>query len=144
MLKRIYHWFFDKRPEPAYSYAEERHNDWTIHHHDPGAAMRERQFQSHVIQEIKKLFPTCVILKNDPTYLQGVPDLSIFYRDRWAMLEVKPSLDAPRQPNQEYYVSTLRGMSFAAFICPENEEEVLNDLQRALQPRRPTRLPQRE
>jgi hypothetical protein len=52
------------------------------------------------------------------------------------MLEVKASADAPEQPNQEYYVNSLDAMSFAAFIYPENEEEVLDDLQSAFERRR--------
>jgi len=35
-------------------------------------------------------------------------------------------------------------MSFAAFIYPENEAEVLHALQRAFEHRRPTRIPLRE
>jgi hypothetical protein len=106
--------------------------------------MREREFQSQLIREIRDRLPGCIILKNDSSYLQGIPDLTIFYRDRWAMLEVKPSDRSPRQPNQEHYVSVLDGMSFAAFVCPENEEEILNALQHALQPRRSARVSQSE
>jgi hypothetical protein len=106
--------------------------------------MREREFQSQLIKKINQRLPGSIILKNDSAYLQGIPDLTIFYQDRWAMLEVKPSDRSPRQPNQEHYVSLLDGMSFAAFVCPENEEEILNDLQHALQPRRSARVSQCE
>ena len=82
-------------------------------------------FQTHVIKELTELFPGCIILKNDPQYLQGIPDLSIFYGDRWAMLEVKRSENENHQPNQDYYVEELSRMGFAAFIYPENEEEVM-------------------
>lgn len=98
--------------------------------------MRERDYQARLIKKLKRRFPGCVILKNDPQYLQGILDLSIFYEQRWAMLEVKASVNAPRQPNQDYYVEMLNEMSFAAVIYPENEEEVLHDLQQALRPRR--------
>ena len=77
------------------------------------------------------MFPGCVILKNDPTYIQGVPDLIVLYENKWAMLEVKKDSSASHQPNQDYYVDKLGKMSFAAFIFPENVEEVLNDLQQA-------------
>jgi hypothetical protein len=98
--------------------------------------MLERDYQAGLIKRIKRLLPGCVVLKNDSAYLQGVPDLTILYRDMWAMLEVKASPSAAHQPNQEYYVELLGEMSFAAFIHPQNEEEVLRDLQQALQPRR--------
>lgn len=85
-------------------------------------------FQSHVIKVLNELFPGCLVLKNDPQYLQGIPDLSVFYGDRWAMLEVKRSEDERHQPNQDYYVEELSRMGFAAFIFPENEEEVIEAL----------------
>lgn len=96
-----------------------------------GQTKLERDYQSDLIKKLKHLFPGCLILKNDPTYLQGILDLSIFYKDRWAMLEVKASASSPEQPNQRYYVELLDAMSFAAFIYPENEEEVLDALQQS-------------
>ena len=104
---------------------------------------RESQFQSELIKEIRYLFPGCIVLKNDAGYLQGIPDLLILYKSTWAALEVKRSLRAPRQPNQEYYIEELDVMSFASFICPENKQEVLDELQQALAPRRAARLSQR-
>lgn len=91
--------------------------------------MKESQFQAQLIKDIRKLFPGCIVLKNDPEYIQGFPDLTIFYRDKWALLECKRSSDAPHQPNQDFYISHANEMSFARFICPENKEEVLHDLQ---------------
>ena len=91
----------------------------------------ERQFQSKLIKKIKKRFPGCIVMKNDSNYIQGIPDLMILYKNRWAALEVKKNLSAAVRPNQKHYVEKMHGMSFAKFICPENEEEVLNDLQRA-------------
>lgn len=91
--------------------------------------MKESQFQSKLIKKLKKMFPGCVVLKNDPEYIQGFPDLTVFYKDRWAVLECKCSENSSHQPNQDFYISTLNEMSFGRFIFPENEEEVLNDLQ---------------
>ena len=93
--------------------------------------MLERDFQKNLIKEIKSLYPECIILKNDPDYIQGIPDLLILYKNRWASLECKKSSKAKKQPNQEYYVDKMNDMSFARIIFPENKEEVLNDLQQA-------------
>ncbi len=97
--------------------------------------MTESEYQAKLIRKLKDLFPGCVVLKNDPNYQQGMLDLSIFYREKWAMLEPKVSANASLQPNQEYYVHQLDEMSFAAFIFPENESEVLDALQQAFEPR---------
>lgn len=91
----------------------------------------ERDYQAGLIRRLKKLFPGCIILKNDEGYIQGIPDLTLLWKDRWAMLEVKVSAKANRRPNQDYYVTRANGMSFAAFIYPENEQEVLDALQRS-------------
>lgn len=95
--------------------------------------MLESKFQKDLINDIKSRFPKCIVLKNDPTYIQGVPDLSIFYNDKWAALECKKSENASKRPNQEYYISRMNQMSFARFIYPENKEEVLNELQQAFE-----------
>jgi hypothetical protein len=91
----------------------------------------EAAYQSKLIKKLKRLFPGCVILKNDPQYVQGILDLTLFYGPTWAMLEVKAHAAAAERPNQAYYVEQMRDMSFAAFIFPENEEEVLAALQEA-------------
>lgn len=106
--------------------------------------MLESQYQARLIQKLKTRFKGCVILKNDSSYLQGIPDLLILYRNKWAMLEVKPSPESPVQPNQIYYVTELDQMSFAAFIYPEIEEDVLDDLQYAFSTHRKARLPKRK
>jgi hypothetical protein len=94
--------------------------------------MTEAQYQSELIRKLRLLFPDCIILKNDPGYLQGIPDIVIFHENRYAFLEVKVSERARTQPNQDYYVRKLNEMSFAAFVYPSNEEEVLCALERAL------------
>ena len=103
--------------------------------------MLERDFQAGLIKEIKDMFPGCIVLKNDPQYLQGFPDLTILYRDRWAVLEVKKSKNARHRPNQDFYIQNANRMSYAAFIYPENKEAVLNELQQAFGVRREARLP---
>ena len=88
----------------------------------------ERDFQRKLIQNIKDRFSGCMVLKNDPDYIQGIPDLTVFYKDKWATLEVKKSARASHRPNQEHYVEKMNNMSFSAFIFPENKEDVLNEL----------------
>lgn len=89
--------------------------------------MRENNFQSKLISDIKKKYPGCIILKNDARYKQGIPDIIILYKNKWAMLECK--VRKKEQPNQPYYISKLNKMSFARFINPMNKEDVLHDLQ---------------
>ena len=104
--------------------------------------MLERNFQPEVIKDVKERMPGCTVLKNDANYYQGFPDLTILHPNgRWAVLETKKGKGAKRQPNQPYYVEKLGKQSFAAFICPENKEEVLDELQRSLESRRSTRVP---
>ncbi|MEY8515346.1 hypothetical protein AALC25_00190 [Lachnospiraceae bacterium 29-84] len=93
--------------------------------------MLEKKFQSNLVREIKEMFPGCIVVKNDPNYIQGIPDLLVLYQDRWAALECKKDLGARKQANQEYYVGQMNEMSFSRFICPENKEEVLDELQQA-------------
>lgn len=90
--------------------------------------MFEREYQAWLIKRLKKKFIGCEVLKNDSGYIQGIPDLTILYQDKWAMLEVKISEDSIVRPNQAYYIEKMNRMSFAAFIYPENQEEVLSAL----------------
>lgn len=92
----------------------------------------ERGFQDRLVARLKKQFPAALIFKMDQK--QGVPDLLILNGQTWATLECKKSAKSKRQPNQEYYVNKMNHMSFSRFISPENEEEILNELQSALQP----------
>lgn len=91
--------------------------------------MLESVFQKRLMRKLKQMFPECVVIKNDCNCIQGIPDLLILYKNKWAMLECKRSKDADHQPNQDYYVELFNSMSFARFIFPENQEEVLNELQ---------------
>lgn len=97
-------------------------------------AKLESKFQKELMDEIKRLFPGCIVIKNDSGYIQGFPDWTILYGERWAVLEAKREKNAPHQPNQDYYVAKLDDMSFSRFVYPENKEEVLHELQQALQP----------
>lgn len=90
--------------------------------------MLESDFQSRLIRRMKRTFPGCVIIKNDSSYIQGIPDLTILFKDRWATLECKKTRKASHRPNQEYYVNMMDEMSFSAFVYPENEEEIIRRL----------------
>ena len=93
-----------------------------------GPLMLENKFQANLIKKLKRLYPNCFIMKNDSSYMQGVPDLLVLNGDRWATLECKKSANARHQPNQDYYVGKMDEMSFSRFIFPENEQEVLDEL----------------
>lgn len=90
--------------------------------------MLESKFQANLIKKLKAMYPDCVVMKNDPTYIQGIPDLLVLHKDKWVSLECKKSAGARHQPNQDYYVDKMNKMSFSRFIYPENESEVLDEL----------------
>ena len=94
--------------------------------------MRESQFQSLLIKEIKRRLPGCIVLKNDPTYILGIPDLTVLYEDKWAFLECKQSGNSALQSLQDYYINKANDMSFGRFVFPENKQEVLDELESAL------------
>lgn len=86
-------------------------------------------------KRLRSMFPGCEIQDQDPNIIhQGIPDILIMYGPHWAMLETKAATKSERQPNQEHWVEHYNNLSFAAFIYPENEEEVLNALQAKFAP----------
>lgn len=96
---------------------------------------KENQFQRTLVKEIRDHYNNeCIVTKLDSGYIQGIPDLLILHKDKWATLECKKSRNAHRQPNQQYYVDKMNKMSFSKFIYPENKEEVLNELYETLKP----------
>lgn len=108
--------------------------------------MKESKFQSDLIEELYDMFPGCMVMKLDSSYIQGIPDLLVLYKKRWAVLECKRSYadlqkSLKRNPNQSYYVDLMDKMSFASFIFPENKEDVLNDLERTFKAKRNSRSP---
>ena len=86
----------------------------------------ESGFQDKLRKELLELFPGSMIFKMDQ--VQGIPDLLVLHKNKWATLENKKSAKAKRQPNQEYYVETMNEMSFSRFVYPENKNEVLDEL----------------
>lgn len=100
--------------------------------------MLESVFQSQIIQELKIIFPGCIVLKNDANYIQGFPDLLVLWQNKWAALECKANNKSTFRPNQKYWINQLNSMSYASSITPETREEVLNELQQAFKSRRST------
>ena len=90
----------------------------------------ERDFQAKLIKELKKIFDGCLVTKLDSSHIQGIPDLLVLYKDKWATLECKKFAGAKKRPNQDYYVEKMNEMSFSRFISPENKEDVLNELKK--------------
>ena len=90
--------------------------------------MLENRFKTKLNNELRELFPGCIILHMDPNEIQGIPDLLILYKNKWAALEGKKNSTASIRPNQSYYVDLMDRMSFASFIYPENKDEVLDAL----------------
>ena len=102
--------------------------------------MLEAGYRRKLVKKLNDLFPGCFVFENDPSKNQGIPDLLILFKGFWAMLELKISASAPMRPNQGYHIQRFNNMSFAALIYPENEEQVLSDLQSAFGARRATCL----
>lgn len=90
--------------------------------------MKESQFQSKLISKLKTLFPGCIVTKLDSSHIQGIPDLLVLFKDKWASLECKRSSNASTRPNQEYFVKKMNEMSFSRFVNPDNIDEVLSEL----------------
>lgn len=93
----------------------------------------ESTFQASLIREIRDRFDGAIVIKNDPNYIQGFPDLLILFGKHWAALEVKQNDKSRHRPNQDYYVNFLNNMSFASFVHPDNKEEVLDAMERSFQ-----------
>lgn len=95
--------------------------------------MTEAQYQAKLKKKLKEALPDAIIFKVDPTAsgIQGFPDLIVLKENKWAALEVKDDEKAAHQPNQDYYISKIRDMgNFASFIFPQNEKEVISELER--------------
>lgn len=90
--------------------------------------MLENRFKTNLVKDLEDMFPGCIILHMDPNEYQGIPDLLILYKNTWAALEGKKNATASTRPNQPYYVDLMDKMSFAAFIYPENKDEILEAL----------------
>ena len=94
-------------------------------------ALLEKDYQMQLITKIEHLLPTCLVEKNDPNYIQGIPDLTVCVGPYFAALEVKRGPNDSHQPNQDWYIQRFQDTgAFAAFVYPENERKVLADMYR--------------
>ena len=89
----------------------------------------ENIFQAKLIKKLYALFPGCIVLKNDAHYIQGIPDLTLIFKDRCYILECKKDEGSNRLFNQRMYIAKINEMGgFARFIYPENEKEILDEI----------------
>lgn len=92
--------------------------------------MLENKFKKIIRKEIENRLLNSIIIFNDPQMsFQGIPDILVLWKNKWAMLEVKKSKSEPFRPNQEYYLEMFNDMSYASMICPENMEEIIDELE---------------
>lgn len=90
---------------------------------------KENEFQANLKKKIEERIPGVIILKNDPGLKRGIPDLTILGNGTYAVLECKREEDAARRANQEYYIDIFNNWAYGSFVQPENEEQVLNELE---------------
>lgn len=96
----------------------------------------ESEFQANLIKELEALIPGCMVLVKPGYYIQGFPDLMVLYKNMWVALECKQSATSDFQPNQEWWVSQLDEMGYAATIYPENSKEIIDEVLRSFKLRR--------
>lgn len=97
-------------------------------------AQPEGRFKTELKKRMEVRFPGAIILKNDEQLCPGIFDLVILYGPWYAAVEVKRNGTAPYRPNQEYYLDLVQRMGGLAFtLYPENEEEVLDEIQRSFE-----------
>lgn len=91
----------------------------------------ESAFRTSFINKLKSLSPDIMVEFADPKKVNGIPDLIIFFREKYARIETKRSSTASKRLHQEYYINLFKSQGiYATFLTPENEEEVLNELRR--------------
>ena len=100
--------------------------------------MLESVYQAGLILRIIQRFGPhrTTVQINDPNMpgKQGYPDLTVYIGPKWFALEVKAAEKSKKRPNQQYWIDKInREQTFAAFIYPENEEEVFRAMERSLE-----------
>lgn len=101
------------------------------------ARNKEGMFQDELIKILEtSISPGSIVVKNDSSYIQGFPDLTWFADHGFtAIIECKKGPNEAYQPNQEHYLEYCKNKLgyFTITAYPENLEEVLYELQQALQ-----------
>ncbi len=100
-------------------------------------AQLERDYKPELMARITQrfsIFGEVRFQHNDPNApaSQGIPDLTVFVGPRWFLLETKRSAKSKKRPNQDWWIEHWSKVTFCSVIHPENEEEVLNALERSL------------
>lgn len=90
--------------------------------------MKESDFQHKFICRIKECFPECICMKNDAKYIQGIPDFTVLFENKYVLLEFKRSSNASVRPNQNYYINKHKNLSSPCgfFVSPENADLVFS------------------
>ena len=97
-------------------------------------AQLEGRYKTELKKRMEARFSGAIILKNDEQLCPGIFDLVILWGPWYAAVEVKRSATARYRPNQEYYLDEVRRMGGLAFtLYPENEEEVLDEIQQSFE-----------
>jgi hypothetical protein len=93
--------------------------------------MSEATFRTKFLKDVKDLSPDIIIEFADPQRRNGIPDVIIFYKKKFARIETKRSKNASKRLHQQYYIDYFNSQGiYAAFLTPENKEEVFNALRR--------------
>ena len=93
----------------------------------------EADFQRDLVKRLESSFPGSIVMKNDPSYIQGIPDLTMLYKNTFVAFECKRSPNERKRPNQQWYVDEInRNGGLAYFVYPENMEDTIDDISRKL------------
>jgi len=98
-------------------------------------ATPEGKFKAKLIEKLEERYPDFIITKLEADLKNGIPDIVILGdKKRWATLEAKKNKEEVTKPRrnkkaQDYYVSKMGKMGYSSYVYPENEEEVLSELE---------------
>ena len=93
----------------------------------------EGKFKEKLIKDIEKELPGCIVTKLEADTSNGIPDIIILHKGKWATLEAKKDISEVTKARrnklaQDYYVAEMNKMSFSRYVYPQNKAEVINEL----------------